>query len=67
MRWMNARRFYQHFGFQTLTDDQLHLYLPMADAASLVRKIFDLDDDGDPWATRQFSRMEVRRRMKQWT
>ncbi|HEV3236383.1 MAG TPA: GNAT family N-acetyltransferase [Gemmataceae bacterium] len=32
----NARRFYVHFGFVELTDDPLHLYLPMRQ----VRKLF---------------------------
>jgi ribosomal protein S18 acetylase RimI-like enzyme len=32
-----ARGFYQHLGFRELPDDKLHLYLPMADAAGLVK------------------------------
>jgi len=35
-----ARRFYKHYGFARLPDDALHLYMPMADAQALVRKVF---------------------------
>ncbi len=38
-----ARRFYEHFGFAALPDDTLHLYLPMADARGLVRRVFGKD------------------------
>ena len=33
----SARAFYQHFGFVRLPDDELHLYLPLADARKLVQ------------------------------
>jgi ribosomal protein S18 acetylase RimI-like enzyme len=35
-----ARAFYEHYGFRGLLDDKLHMYLPMADAATLVRNVF---------------------------
>jgi ribosomal protein S18 acetylase RimI-like enzyme len=33
-----ARRFYEHYGFARLPDDEQHLYLPMAHAKTLVEK-----------------------------
>ena len=36
----SARKFYEHYGFSSLVDDQLHLYLPMADAKALVDEVF---------------------------
>jgi len=35
-----ARRFYERYGFRSLPDDELHLYLPMADARTLIDRIF---------------------------
>lgn len=35
-----ARRFYEHFGFRRLPDDELHVYLPMADARVLITRNF---------------------------
>jgi ribosomal protein S18 acetylase RimI-like enzyme len=35
-----ARRFYEHYGFARLPDDELHLYLPMTDAEALVQRVF---------------------------
>jgi len=35
-----ARSFYEHFGFRRLPDDQLHLYLPIADARVVVERCF---------------------------
>ena len=32
----NARRFYEHYGFRRLPDDELHLYLPMADTVKVA-------------------------------
>ena len=36
----SARRFYEHYGFTALVDDQQHLYLLMADAKALVDEVF---------------------------
>lgn len=33
-----ARTFYEHYGFAHLKDDELHLYLPMADAKVLLEQ-----------------------------
>lgn len=33
-----ARSFYARFGFRSLTDDQLHMFLPMATAREAIRK-----------------------------
>lgn len=35
-----ARQFYEHYGFARLPDDQLHMYLPMADARKLIAGVF---------------------------
>lgn len=35
-----ARAFYEHFGFVRLPDDELHLYLPLADARQLIQRAF---------------------------
>jgi len=35
-----ARAFYEHFGFVRLPDDELHLYLLLADARELVQRVF---------------------------
>jgi ribosomal protein S18 acetylase RimI-like enzyme len=35
-----ARRFYEHYGFARLPDDELHMYLPMADARKLIAEVF---------------------------
>ena len=34
------RAFYEHYGFARLPDDSLHMYLPMADAKTLVARVF---------------------------
>jgi ribosomal protein S18 acetylase RimI-like enzyme len=39
-----ARDFYSHFGFVRLPDDELHLYMPMADARELVQQAFGTGD-----------------------
>jgi predicted GNAT family N-acyltransferase len=33
-----SRAFYARYGFESLTDDRLHMYLPMATAHELVRQ-----------------------------
>lgn len=33
-----ARHFYGHFGFTRLPDDELHMYLPMSDARTLIAR-----------------------------
>lgn len=38
---VSARKFYERFGFRRLPDDELHLYLPMADARKLIDKVFN--------------------------
>lgn len=35
-----AHKFYEHFGFARLPDDALHMYLPMADAKTLIATVF---------------------------
>ena len=35
-----ARRFYDHYRFASLSDDEQHLYLPMVDARMLVDRVF---------------------------
>lgn len=35
-----ARRFYEHYGFASLPDDQKHLYLAMSDARELIKRVF---------------------------
>ncbi len=35
-----AQAFYAHYGFARLPDDALHMYLPMADAKTLMAKVF---------------------------
>ncbi|HEY3242400.1 MAG TPA: GNAT family N-acetyltransferase [Phycisphaerae bacterium] len=35
-----ARIFYRRYGFARLPDDELHMYLPMADASALVERVF---------------------------
>ena len=36
----SARKFYEHYGFTSLVDDQQHLYLSMADAKALLDEVF---------------------------
>jgi GNAT superfamily N-acetyltransferase len=35
-----VRKFYEHYGFARLPDDELHLYLPMADAKALIQDVY---------------------------